>query len=76
LSYIGTAFGGKPSVAAAEEYYEMNAAQGSLDFLVGIKLFNEARALDVETAPISEEDMWVNEDDGPITQVHNDDLGQ
>ena len=43
----------------ANEYFVVSIIEQAVDSLVGSRLLAEARALDVETPPLSDEEMWV-----------------
>lgn len=48
----------------AEEYYATEDTERHMDYLEGTKLLHEARSLDVETPPASDEEMWTHDPDG------------
>jgi len=47
----------------ADEYFDMQEVEKEIDAAVGNRLFHEARSLDVETPPISDEQMWFHDDE-------------
>jgi hypothetical protein len=49
----------------ADEYYQIQFAEDAIDIEVGSRLLHEARALDVDTPPTSDDEMWVHSNDGP-----------
>jgi hypothetical protein len=48
----------------ADEYYEVREVEQELDCETGLRLWGEARSLDVETPPLSDDQMWFHHADG------------
>jgi hypothetical protein len=48
----------------AEEYYAVQEVEQELDCEIGRRLWGEARSLDVETPPLSDDQMWFHHADG------------
>jgi hypothetical protein len=46
-----------------DEHYAIEDAEKAIDLTVGTRLFHEARSLDVETPPFTDEEMWFKDDE-------------
>lgn len=48
----------------ASEYVEVGRVEREIEIIVGNRLYREARSLDVDTPPLSEKEMWSQEEYG------------